>query len=175
MEDTKKTRPSKWTWSNHMGTREIEAACTGPAQACIRSFGHILWLSVWIFMGFLSVGTRGSLFLVHSLGLFPLVCLVQLERVGYVMLYPCPSEPWLVSNERQKGIGFRWEWRWEELERVEIMETGVKIHYVREKKLFPIKGKRNMEQKQGSIAGCFLLTFAFSSRAVQIPWAFGLL
>lgn len=43
------------------------------------------------------------------------------------------------------------------------------------KKLFPIKGKRNMEQKQGSIAGCFLLTFAFSSRAVQIPWAFGLL
>lgn len=157
-----------------MGTRETEAACTGPAQACIRSFGHILWLSVWIFMGFLSVGTRGSLFLVHSLGLFPLVCLVQLERVGYVMLYPCPSEPWLVSNERQKGIGFRWEWRWEELERVEIMETGVKIHYVREKKTISNKRekKHGAEAREHSrvLSPHFCLQFSCSTNSMGL-WA----
>ena len=57
-------------------------------------------------MGFLSVGTRGSLFLVHSLGLFPLVCLVQLEHVGYVMLYSdiVLQSPGLFLMRDRKGV-----------------------------------------------------------------------
>lgn len=91
-----------------------------PTSPLYTSYGF--QLSVCI--GFLSVQTRGSLFLVSPLALLSLlVVLVSFVLLYYILLWHLTVIiSWLFSNERQKGGRSRWEGRWGELGRVQGVE-----------------------------------------------------
>lgn len=65
-----KQSPLNQHYQNSYEFRETEAACTGLAQFCTKSFMSTIWVPVSVFMGLLSLEISGSMFPVLSLGLF---------------------------------------------------------------------------------------------------------
>lgn len=122
MENTRRTRPSKSTQASSYELTETGAACPGPARVCTRSFAYIyICVQFSVFIGFLSKSVSCA----FSWALFLLfACLVQLQCVVFlfyliifyllclIVFYYYPLEACLVSSERPKGRGSRWEGRW---------------------------------------------------------------